>query len=127
MKGEIKGTTMLIQSKTQISEFLASNSFSWADTMGCDPDEIQIDAENPDFYAILDAAGEAFSKYRGDMRPPLHITILNVEKANVPLEHVTKLWRTIIENEYYFGNYDFQLYAKGEEGRCVNIGRLLSR
>ena len=113
------------ESKTQLAEFLANNPFTWASPMSCQPDCIQIDAENPYFYSLLDMVGGVFSKYRGEMRPPLHITLLNVEKANVPLEHVVKLWRTIINNEYYFGNYDFQLFAKGEEGRCVNMGRLL--
>jgi len=116
---------MLLQSNTQLTEFLANNSFTWADPSSCSPDSIQIDAENPDFYALLDTVGDVFGTYQGEMRPPLHITLLNVEKANIPLEHIAKLWRTIIKKEYYFGNYDFQLYAKGNEGRCVNIGRLL--
>jgi hypothetical protein len=117
---------MLLESASQLAAFLEKNTFTWGDPLGSRPDTVELDAENPDFYGLLDEVGKVFSQYRGEIRPSLHITLLNVEKANVPLERVTKLWRTIIENEYYFGNYDFQLFAKGEEGRCVNIGRLLS-
>jgi hypothetical protein len=47
--------------------------------------------------------------------------VLNIEK--VPFEPLEKLWRTIVKNECYFGNYDFQLYAKGGK-HCVNVGRV---
>jgi hypothetical protein len=116
---------MLLQSltdaKIQCAEFLANNRFEWKE---CSADTIEIDAMSPDFYELLDLVGEVFGGYCGEMRPPLHITIANTEKSNVPFEPLRKLWQTIIEKEYYFGNYNFQLYAKGDEGRCVNIGAL---
>jgi hypothetical protein len=112
----------LTEAKIQCTEFLANNRFEWKE---CSADTIEIDAMSPDFYAILTLAGEVFGGYRGDMRPPLHIFIDNTEKANIPFEPIRQLWETIIKNEYSFGNYNFQLYAKGDEGRCVNIGALV--
>jgi len=111
----------LTEAKIQCAEFLATNRFEWKE---CSEDTIEIDALSPDFYAILTLAGEVFGGYHGDMRPPLHIFIDNTEKANIPFKPILQLWETIIKNEYSFGNYNFQLYAKGDEGRCVNIGAL---
>jgi hypothetical protein len=111
----------LTEAKSQCAELLANNRFEWKE---CDADTIEIDAMSPDFYAILDLVGEMFGTYCGEMRPPLHITIINTEKANVPFKPLLKLWQTIIEKEYYFGNYNFQLYAKGDEGRRVNVGAI---
>jgi hypothetical protein len=120
-----KKSTMLLQSiaeaKIQCAELLANNRFEWKE---CSPDTIEIDALSPDFYAILDLVREVFGGYCGEMRPPLHIIIDNVEKANIPFEPIRQLWETIIENEYSFGNYNFQLYAKGDEDRCVNVGAI---
>jgi hypothetical protein len=83
--------------------------------------KVLLISQTPDFYDILNVVGETFGTYRGEMRAPLHITLLNIEK--VPFEPLEKLWRTIVKNEYYFGNYDFQLYAKGGK-HCVNVGRV---
>lgn len=116
---------MLLQSVSQLTTLLENNTFTWEDPSGCRPDEVELDAENPEFYTLLASTGEVFGQYRGEMRPPLHITITNAEKANVPLEPLQKAWETIIQKEYYFGNYNFQMYAKGDEGRRVNIGNLL--
>jgi hypothetical protein len=106
----------LAESKNQLQAFLQKESSP--DSV---PDNVYIDAQTPDFYDILNVVGETFGTYRGEMRAPLHITLLNIEK--VPFEPLEKLWRTIVKNEYYFGNYDFQLYAKGGK-HCVNVGRV---
>ena len=105
----------LTEAKTQCTEFLATNHFEWKE---CSPDVVTIDATGPDFYDILDVVRNVFGNYRGEMRPPLHIYLLNVEK--IPFEPIKQLWQTIIKNEYYFGNYNFQLYAKGDN-YCVNL------
>lgn len=105
----------LAEAKTQCAEFLTQNRFEWKD---CSPDIITIDAAGPDFYALLDLVSKVFGQYQGEMRPPLHIYLLNVEK--IPFEPIQHLWQTIIKNEYYFGNYNFQLYAKGDN-YCVNL------
>jgi hypothetical protein len=105
----------LTNATTQCAEFLANNRFEWKE---CSPDTVEIDAASPDFYALLHLASEVFGTYRGEMRPSLHIYLLNVEK--IPFEPIKQLWQSIIKNESYFGNYDFQLYAK-TKNNCVNL------
>lgn len=106
--------------KTALDTFFAHNAFQWE----YDEDRIHLDALDPLFLERLKLVEDAIVSYKGDMRFPLHIHIMNVEKANIPFEPLRDFFWKVIEKEYYFGNYNLHVFAKATSGEAVSINTL---
>ena len=107
--------------KTALDTFFAHNAFQWEYY----EDRIHLDAMDPLFLERLKLVEEAVVRYKGDMRGALHIYIMNVEKAGIPFEPLRDFFWKVIENEYYFGNYNVHVFAKGAASeKAVSINAL---
>jgi hypothetical protein len=106
--------------KTALDIFFAHNAFQWE----YDEDRIHLDALDPLFLERLKLVEDAILSYKGDMRFPLHIHIMNVEKAGIPFGPLREFFWKVIEKEYYFGNYNLHVFAKATSGEAVSINTL---
>ena len=106
--------------KTALLAFFAHNAFQ----MEYDEDRIHLDATHLRFLDQLKLVEDAIVSYKGEMRFPLHIYVMNVEKAGIPFEPLRDFFWNVIGNEYYFGNYNLHVFAKATNGNAVSINTL---
>ena len=103
-----------------LNAFLAHNAFQWEHY----EDRIHLDALDPLFLERLKLVEEAVVCYKGDMRGALHIYIMNAEQAGIPFEPLYQFFWKVIQNEYYFGNYNLAVFAVAANGKAVSINQL---
>jgi len=110
--------TSLDTVSTTLEQFFANNAFEWAYTY---EDQIILDALHPDFLKMMDLVANSIASYKGDMRGPLHVYFNNVDKSQIPFKPFQSFYEKVVENEYYFGNYNLGVFAQ-DDGIHVNIG-----
>lgn len=96
--------------QSALDAFFAHNAFQW----DYYEDRIYLDASNPRFLEILKQVEDAIMRYNGKIRGALHIYVMNV--GGLSFEPLCDFFWKVIQNEYYFGSDNLQVYAKHTTG-----------